>query len=87
MRLGAAEIEVLKALARNEVSQVSSAQRVRLELLGLVSDSATGLTLTAAGVNAALNTLPTPHEEYDVPARRLDIMGRRKMRGGTVAGG
>jgi hypothetical protein len=80
MRLGAAEIEVLKALAWNEAARASSAQRVRLELLGLVIDSAAGLKLTAAGVNAALNTLPTPREESDMPSRRLDAVGRRKMR-------
>ena len=86
MRLGRAEIEVLKALVRNEVSRASSQQRVRLELLGLVIDSATGLRLTTAGMNAALNMLPTPHEEYDMPPRRLDAVGRKKMHTRVVPG-
>jgi hypothetical protein len=86
MRLGTAEIEVLKALARNEASQPSSPQRLRLELLGLVIDSATGLRLTEAGLNAALNMLPPPHEEYEMPPRRLDAAGRRKMHSRVMPG-
>jgi hypothetical protein len=86
VRLGTAEIEVLKALMRNEVSRASSQQRVRLELLGLVVDSATGLRLTATGLNAALNILPTPLEEHDLPPRRFDALGRRKMHGRVMPG-
>jgi hypothetical protein len=86
MRLGVAEIDVLKRLARNEVARVSSPQRLRLELLGLAIDSAAGLKLTEAGMNAALNMLPTPHEDYDMPPRRLDAAGRRRMHGRVMPG-
>ena len=86
MRLGTAEIEVLKTLARNEVPYATSSQRVRLELLGLVVDAASGLRLTPAGVNAALNSLPTPHEEHDLPPRRVHAIGRRKLNGRLVPG-
>jgi hypothetical protein len=86
MRLGAAEIDVLKKLARNEVARVSSPQRLRLELLGLAIDSVSGLKLTDAGLNAALNILPTPQEEYDMPPRRVDALGRRRMHGRVVPG-
>jgi hypothetical protein len=79
MRLGAAEIELLKAVARNEASLISSHHRVRLELLGLAVDTARGLRLTAAGVDAARNARPTPLEEDPKHLRRLDAIGRKRM--------
>ena len=79
MRLGWNEIELLKALARDDSPTVSSSQRLRLELLGLVVDSAKGLMLTSAGHHAARTAQPTAHETFDVPERPLDAVGRKRM--------
>ena len=79
MRLGWNEIELLKALARDDSPPVSSSQRLRLELLGLVVDSAQGLRLTPAGRYAAMTAEPTAHEQIERPDRPLDAAGRKRM--------
>ena len=79
MRLGWSEIEVLKALAREESPPVSSSQRLRLELMGLVIDSAKGLVLTPAGRHEARTAKPTEHEKFNMPDRPLDAAGRKRM--------
>ncbi len=79
MRLGWNEIELLKALARDQSPTVSSSQRLRLELLGLVVDSARGLMLTPAGCAAARDARPTAHEQFEKPDRPLDAAGRKRM--------
>ena len=79
MKLGWNEIEILKALAREEIPTASSSQRLRLELLGLVADRAKGLVLTPAGRDAAHNATPTPHEQFIRADRPLDAAGRKRM--------
>ena len=79
MRLGWNEIELLKALARDDSPAVASSQRLRLELLGLVVDSAKGLMLTPAGHHAARHAKPTAHEQFETPDRPLDAAGRKRM--------
>ena len=79
MRLGWNEIEILKALAREDSPTVSSSQRLRLELMGLVIDSAKGLMLTPAGRHQARTAKPTEHERFDMPNRPLDAAGRKRM--------
>jgi hypothetical protein len=84
MRLGATEIEILQSLARDEAPKVSSPQRLRLEMLGLVNDTTKGLALTAAGQRAAQDAVPTPHEKADWPQRAVDPTGRKRMLQRTV---
>ena len=79
MRLGLNEIEILRSLARGEASTADSGQRLRLEMLGLVTDRTKGLTLTAAGRVAAETAPPIAHETIDRPERPLDSAGRRRM--------
>ena len=79
MRLGWNEIEILKALARDESPTVSSSQRLRLEMLGLGVDSVKGLVLTPAGRHAARTAKPTEHEQFVKPDRPLDAAGRKRM--------
>ena len=79
MRLGWNEIEILKALAREDSPTVSSSQRLRLELMGLVIDSAKGLVLTPAGRHEARTAKPTEHERFEMPNRPLDAAGRKRM--------
>jgi hypothetical protein len=78
MRLGATEIEILQSLARGEAPVVSSSQRVRLEMLGLVKDTTLGLQLTPEGRSVADVAEPIPHETVENRERALSINGRKK---------
>ena len=86
MRLGRNEIELLQALARGESPTVSSPQRLRLEMMGLVTDSVTGLVLTPAGRAAARTATPTAHEEFEKLDRPRDAAGRKRMLDRVVPG-
>jgi hypothetical protein len=86
MQLGWTEIGILRALARDEFPCVSSAQRLRLELLGLAVDTANGLVLTEAGLRAARNATPTRQEEFDRRQRPTDALGRKRMLDRTLPG-
>ena len=86
MRLGWNEIEILKALAREESPTASSSQRLRLELMGLVVDSAQGLKLTATGRHEARTAKQTKHEKFDMPERPLDAAGRKRLLDRVVPG-
>ena len=80
MRLGTHDIDVLAALARQQTPEVSSGHRLRLELLGLVRDTAQGLRLTPLGVKAATQAPTIEHEKLEEPpARRVDALGRKRM--------
>jgi hypothetical protein len=77
MRLGATEIAIVQALAEGGAPSVSSSQRVRLEMLGLVKDAAEGLVLTPMG-RVANEAVPTPHETLEGRTRALSVNGRKK---------
>jgi hypothetical protein len=61
------DIRVLKALLRGVAPTVSSAHRVRLEMLGLIADGAEGLRITPKE-----NVLPAPRPFV----RRLSLRPR-----------
>ncbi len=85
MRLGTHDIDVLNALVRQQTPTVSSGHRLRLELLGLVRDTADGLRLTPAGERAATQAPTIEHEKLEEPpARRVDALGRKRMLERTV---
>lgn len=85
MRLGTNDIAILNALFRQQTPKVSSAHRLRLELLGLVRDTTEGLRLTPAGQKAATCTPTIEHEKLDAPPpRRVDALGRKRMLERTV---
>jgi hypothetical protein len=80
--LGAQEYEILRAIARTAPGaasvRLSSTQRLRFELLGLIEDRADGLRLTARGraVAAAPTEAPQiPRDAQHTPPR--DRRGRR----------
>ena len=80
--LGTQEHEILRSIARSALAAapvtLSSTQRLRFELLGLIEDRADGVRLTALGkaVAAAPTEAPqAPHEEQHAPPR--DRRGRR----------
>jgi Mn-dependent DtxR family transcriptional regulator len=85
MRLGTSDIAVLNALLHQQIPEVSSAHRLRLEMLGLVRDTAEGLRLTPAGEKAASGAPTIEHEKLEEPPpRRVDALGRKRMLERTV---
>jgi hypothetical protein len=54
LKLSELEVEILRKLVNGEAVSVSSQQRVRLELAGLIREGAAGIAVTAAGKSLAL---------------------------------
>jgi hypothetical protein len=79
MGISALEIEILRALAREEDPFVRSSHRIRLEMLGLVRDGPNGLIITEAGRQAASTISNVQIETIDRPPLQLDAAGRRRM--------
>lgn len=79
LRLSQKDVDVLRLLAANEHPDVNSAHRLRLELLGLVSDGPRGLCLTPAGRRAATEEANIEHETIERKPQRVDAAGRRRM--------
>jgi hypothetical protein len=80
-RLGSQEHEILRAIARSSSFPLSSTQRLRFELLGLIEDRADGVTLTDRGRKLAelpFEPAPSPKtlEEFHRNTPR-DKRGRR----------
>lgn len=59
-RLGAQEHEILRAIAKSPSFPLSSTQRLRFEMLGLIEDRANGVRLTEHGRKLA-------HEQPEAP--------------------
>ncbi|MBV8193738.1 MAG: hypothetical protein JO339_41415 [Alphaproteobacteria bacterium] len=59
VQLGAQEHEILRAIAKSSTFPLSSMQRLRFELLGLIEDRADGVSLTDRGRRLALQPVPT----------------------------
>ncbi|WP_422000854.1 hypothetical protein [Reyranella sp.] len=81
--LGAQEYEILRAIARGEggatpASRLTSTQRLRFEMLGLIEDRADGVRLTARGKSMAATPerLPAITSEA-AQATPRDRRGRR----------
>lgn len=55
-------------------------------MMGLVTDSVTGLVLTPAGRAAARTATPTAHEEFERIDRPRDAAGRKRMLDRVVPG-
>jgi hypothetical protein len=60
VQLGAQEYELLRAIAKSHSFPLSSVQRLRFEMLGLIEDRANGIWLTERGRRLALEPTPTP---------------------------
>jgi hypothetical protein len=71
--ISAQEIQLLRKLrASNADLFVTSAQRIRLELLGLIADGPRGIQLTAKGIRAAEIGYETERRsEFEPPIVRL----------------
>ena len=79
MMLSQFEIDLLRALLRDEKPGLNSAHRLRLEMKSLVSDGADGLRLTKSGEQAARTESAFQHETLVRPEGKVDAKGRRKM--------
>lgn len=80
-RLGTQEHEILRAIARSPSFPLSSTQRLRFEMLGLIEDRANGVCLTDRGRKIA-DSMPQsvpPTETLEELHRdlRRDKRGRR----------
>ena len=80
MRLGSQEMSILRALANGKDVHVTSTQRLRFEMLGLIHDTTKGLKLTAAGRQLLREQWLTPPQPAiaDTPVKvKRDVRGRR----------
>lgn len=79
-RLSRDEILLLRALAEGRPVHLPSTHRLRLELLGLVHDGSSGLTLTARGHHCARQSSAEDEQQPAPPASAppRDRLGRRK---------
>ena len=82
--IGTQEHEILRAIARSATATVavplSSTQRLRFEMLGLIEDRADGIRLTERGRAIAATPTETPQAARDLqqqPAAPRDRRGRR----------
>lgn len=78
-KLSVLEIELLRKVLNGEAFTMPSHQRVRLELLGVIRDSAAGVIVTSEGQRLAKASPgnvfeEAPMQKHDVPLNRR---GRR----------
>jgi hypothetical protein len=81
IQLGAQEHELLRAIARSPSFPLSSMQRLRFEMLGLIEDRADGMCLTERGSRLAdepAPPAPVPQTPDDIHRNSpRDKRGRR----------
>jgi hypothetical protein len=81
VQLGAQEHEILRTIAKKSTARLSSTQRLRFELLGLIEDRANGVSLTDRGRRLALQPVPAqppPQKMQDIHrGAPRDKRGRR----------
>jgi len=79
VQLGSQEHEILRAIARSPSFPLSSMQRLRFEMLGLIEDRAKGICLTGRGRKLAAEPIPAPPPTQ--AARDIHRSGPRDKRG------
>jgi hypothetical protein len=80
LKLSELEVEILRKLVNGEAVSISSQQRVRLELAGMIREKAAGITVTLAGRSFAgqkPEMVPVTDGVSDVKVAR-DRRGRRR---------
>jgi hypothetical protein len=80
LKLSELEIEILRKLVNGEAVAISSQQRVRLELAGMIRERATGIVVTLTGRSFARQKpmiVPASDAASDVKIAR-DSLGRRR---------
>ncbi|HZP99846.1 MAG TPA: hypothetical protein VFB13_09935 [Reyranella sp.] len=76
MNYGSNDIRVLQALLRGEAPAIGSAQRLHLEMLGLATDSAQGLRITAKGSQLAMTVQLPPEPVFVTTDETWESRGR-----------
>lgn len=77
LKLSDLEIEILRKLVNGEAVSLSSQQRVRLELAGMIREGAAGIVVTVTGRSLAL-----PKTANDTASRAAsDVKVSRDSRG------
>jgi hypothetical protein len=79
VQLGAQEYEVLRAIAKSPSFPLSSTQRLRFEMLGLIEDRANGIWLTERGRRLARQ--PAPAQPPNQTLREAHRQAARDKRG------
>jgi len=77
VQLGAQEHEILRAIAKSPSFCLSSTQRLRFEMLGLIVDRADGIWLTDRGRRLARAPAPAP---APTPTQTLQDIHRNAQR-------
>lgn len=77
-RLSVLEIELLRKVLNGEAFTMPSHQRVRLELLGVIRDSAGGVIVTPEGQRLAKASLKDAFE--DAPMQKENVALNRRGR-------
>jgi hypothetical protein len=75
VQLGAQEHDLLRAIAKTSMASLSSTQRLRFELLGLIEDRADGVCLTDRGRRLAREPAPAKP-----PAKKIQDIHRSAPR-------
>ena len=79
-RLSRDEVLLLRALSEGRPVHLASTHRLRLELLGLISDGAAGITLTDRGRRCAQQSIDSDEKPAaPVGDQERDRLGRRKQ--------
>jgi hypothetical protein len=79
LKLSGPEIEILRKLVNGEAVSLSSQQRVRLELAGMIREGAGGIAVTLAGRGLARDIPAGPTASDPAPEVKVsrDRRGRR----------
>jgi hypothetical protein len=79
MQLSDLEIEILRKLVNGEAVSISSQQRVRFELAGMIREGAEGIVVTLTGRNLALKKAANATASDAAPDVKVprDSRGRR----------
>ena len=76
MNYGTNDIRVLQALLRGEQPRIGSAQRLHLEMLGLATDTATGLRITPKGARLGTEVQLPPEPVFVTTDETWETRGR-----------
>jgi hypothetical protein len=79
LKLSDLEVEILRKLVNGEAVSISSQQRVRLELAGMIRDGAQGIVVTLTGRNRAREKAAEATASDAAPGAKVrrDGRGRR----------
>jgi hypothetical protein len=77
LKLSELEVEILRKLVNGEAVSISSQQRVRLELAGMIREGAKGVVVTVTGRSLARERPAEATASHAAPEIKRDRRGRR----------